>query len=168
MKSSRLLLSLVALLLLTVCTLNLTACSLSPRGPVDPTGSAEKDRIALDKLRTDFAAAFNANDAAGVANLYSSDAVLMPEGESTVAGRAAIQQYFKDGFNQLTMKATLNSQECTFIGSDWAYDRGAYAITVTPKAGGNPMTQEYKYLTLLHREPDGWKAKRDIYNSNKP
>jgi hypothetical protein len=78
MKSLRLLLSMVALLL-TVCTLNLTACSSSPRGPVDPTGSAEKDRIALDKLRTDFAAAFNANDPAGVANLYSSDAVLMPE-----------------------------------------------------------------------------------------
>jgi ketosteroid isomerase-like protein len=66
------------------------------------------------------------------------------------------------------MKATLTSQEFTFIGSDWVYDRGTYAITATPKARGYPMTQEYKYLTLLHREPDGWKAKRDIYNSSKP
>src|SRR5215467_12411939 len=168
MKSSRLLLSMVALLLLTVCTLNLTACSSSPRGPVDATGSAEKDRVALDKLRADFAAAFNANDPAGVANIYSADAVVMPEGAPAVAGRAAIQQYFKDGFALLAMKATLNSQEFTFMGSDWAYDRGTYTITITPKAGANSTTQEYKYLTLLHREPDGWKAKRDIYNSTKP
>jgi hypothetical protein len=71
MKSLRLLLSMVALLLLTLCTLNLTACYSSPRGPADPTGSAEKDRIALDRLRTDFAAVFNANDPAGVANHIS-------------------------------------------------------------------------------------------------
>jgi len=168
MKSSRLVLSMVALLLLTVCTLNLTTCSSSPRGPIDPAGSAEKDRVALDKLRTDFAAAFNAKDPAGVANLYSSDAVLMPEGEPTVEGRAAIQQYFKAGFDQFTVKASLTSQEFTFMGADWAYDRGKYVWIVTPKAGGNPTTVEYNYLTPLHREPDGWKAKRDIYNSSKP
>ena len=168
MKSSRLLLSMVALLLLTVCTLNLPACSSSPRRLADPTGSAEKDRVALDKLRSDFAVAFNAKDPAGVANLYSADAVLMPSGESAVEGRAAIQQYFKAGFDQFTIKASLTSQEFAFMGADWGYDRGKYVWIVTPKAGGNPTTVEYNYLTLVHREPDGWKVKRDIYTSTKP
>jgi ketosteroid isomerase-like protein len=85
-----------------------------------------------------------------------------------IVGRAAIQQYFKGGFDQVTTKATLTSEQFTFMGTDWAYDRGTYAITTTPKAGGNPTTQQYRYLTLLHREPDGWKMKRDTYNSGKP
>ena len=168
MASPRVFLSLPAMLLLTASALNLTVCSSNPRGTVDPTGSTEKDRIALDKLRAAFAAAFNANDPNGVANIYSTDAVLLPAGEPTVTGRAAIQQYFKDGFNQLTMKATLTSEEFTFMGADWAFDRGTYAMIISPKTGGNPTTQEYRYLTLLHREPDGWKAKRDIYNRSKP
>jgi uncharacterized protein (TIGR02246 family) len=142
---------------------------LSPRGPVDPTGSAEKDRIALDKLRANFAVAFNAKDPAGVANLYSPDAVLMPSGESAVEGRAAIQRYLKAGFDQFTIKASLTtSQEFTLMGADWGYDRGKYAWIITPKAGGNPSAVEYNYLTLVHREPDGWKVKRDIYTSTKP
>src|SRR5262249_53038321 len=155
---------------LAICCLAfaLAACSSSSRGPVDPTSGVGKDRVALDKLRSDFAAAFNANDPVAVANIYSTDAVLMPEGGPTVAGRAAIQQYFKDGFALFEMKATLNSQEFAFVGSDWAYDRGTYAITATAKAGGSPARQEYNYLTLLHREPEGWKAKRDIYSSSKP
>ena len=167
MKSPGLLLPMAAMLLLAVSGLNLTASSSNPRGPVDPTRSAEKDRIALDKLRADFATAFNAKDPAGVANLYSADAVLMPSGESAVEGRAAIQQYFKAGFDQFTIKASLISQEFVFMGADWGYDRGKYVWTVTPKQGGNPTTVEYNYLTLVHRELDGWKVKRDIYTSSK-
>jgi len=155
---------------LTICciALALTACSSGLPGQVDPKGGTEKDRVALDKLRADFAVAFNAKDPAGVANLYSADAVLMPSGESAVEGRAAIQQYFKAGFDQFTIKASLTSQEFAFMGADWGYDRGKYVWIITPKAGGSPTTVEYNYLTLVHREPDGWKVKRDIYTSPKP
>lgn len=155
---------------LAICciALLLTACSSSPRISVDAAGNMERDRVALDKLRADFASAFNATDPVAVANLYSMDAVLMPEGEPTAVGRAAIQQYFQDGFNQFTIKATLTSQEFSFMGTDWAFDRGTYSLTITPKTGGNPTSQQYRYITLLHRESDGWKTKRDIYNSSKP
>ena len=59
----------------------------------------------------------------------------MPAGEPVVEGRAAIQQYFKAGFDQFTIKASLTSQEFAFIGADWGYDRGKYVWIVTPKAG---------------------------------
>ena len=145
----------------------LTACSSQGQAPTASANNPEADRAALNKLRADFATAFSSGNAEAVAEIYATDATLMPPGEPAVNGRASIREYFKAGFQQLTMTATLASQEFALVGPDWAFDRGTYTITTTPKSGGSSTTEEYKYITLLHREQDGWRAKRDIYNSNK-
>src|SRR5215467_12832378 len=111
---------------LAICclVLALAGCSASPNGPVTSTTNIQKDQAAIEKLRVDFAAAFDANDSAAIASMYSADGVLTPEGDPTVVGRPAIQQYFKSGFDQVTMKATLTADEITFMSTDWAYARG--------------------------------------------
>src|SRR5437016_1813562 len=53
---------------------------------------------ALDKLAVEFQAAFNARDAAKIASMYTSDAVLMPPGEPMVKGRAEIEAHYRTGF----------------------------------------------------------------------
>jgi ketosteroid isomerase-like protein len=54
------------------------------------------------------------------------------------------------------------------VAGDWAYDRGNYTLTVTPKPG-KPMEESGKYLAVCKRQPDGsWKISRLIYNSNNP
>ena len=146
---------------------SLAASCASPRSAAEPPLAAA-ERTALNQLRDDFATAFNAGDAARVASIYAGDAVLMPPNEPAVAGREAIQAWFKAGFDQYDMKATLSSQEFAVLGPEWAFDRGAYTMTLVPRAGGKAIEASYKYLTLLHKEAAGWKAKRDIYNSNAP
>ncbi len=146
----------------------LAACSSQSQAPATSPNDRQADRAALNQLRAEAAAALSSGNAQAVGNFYAVDATVMPPGEPAVDGRAAIQAYFKAIFDQFTVKATLTSQEFTFVGPDWAFDRGVYTMTTTPKAGGNSTSEENKYITLLHREPDGWKAKRDIYNSNKP
>lgn len=146
----------------------LAACSTAGQAPTGSARNQEADRAALANLRARYAAAFNAADAPAVATVYATDAVLMPPGEPALSGRAAVENWFRTGFDQYTMKADLASDEFVFLGSDWALDRGKYLLTLTRKSGGASTTTEYKYLTLLHREPDGWKAKRDIYNGNQP
>ncbi|MEE8586821.1 MAG: hypothetical protein V3T83_18425 [Acidobacteriota bacterium] len=56
------------------------------------------------------------------------------------------------------------------VAGDWAFDRGTYTITLTPKAGGEPVFEdEAKYLTITKRQPDGsWKIYRTISNSDRP
>ena len=55
------------------------------------------------------------------------------------------------------------------VSGDLAVARGTYAATVTPKDGGEAISIDGKYMTLLKRQPDGsWKIYRDIYNSNVP
>jgi ketosteroid isomerase-like protein len=53
------------------------------------------------------------------------------------------------------------------VAGDWAYSRGTYSATLTPKAGGEPREDSGKYLTILERQSDGsWKIARDCFNSN--
>lgn len=153
---------------LLICVLFVvTLASCSSHTP-PPPGQVALERKALDRLRDEYVAAFNAADADRVAGIYAADATVMPPNEPPLNGRTAIRDWFKAGFDQFTMKASLSSQEFALMGTEWAFDRGTYTLTLTPKAGGNSMQEEYKYLTLLHKERDGWKAKRDIYNSSKP
>ena len=69
---------------------------------------AESPREGIEAANKKFEAAFNKNDIAGLAQLCTSDAALLPPGEAQVEGRAAIEAYWKGvsdaGFKQLTLK----------------------------------------------------------------
>ena len=66
-------------------------------------------------------------------------------------------------------KFSLAPEEVQIAGSDWAFERGTYEITLTPKAGGQPMQDAGKYITVYRRQPDDiWAMARDIWNSSNP
>lgn len=144
--------------------------SCSPSGePPKPTPSApsQADTAAVNKLRDDFTAAFNAGDAARAADLYAPDAVLMPQNQPAVTGREGIRSYMQGTFDKFTVNISIASDEMKFAG-DWAFDRGTYKIKLTPKPGGDAIEENNKYLVILQRQADGsWKVARDIDNSSK-
>ena len=108
----------------------LAGCSSQQRSSATAPSNVEAERAALDRLRDDYVAAFNASDAERVANIYALDAIVMPPNEPPLNGRAAIRDWFKGGFDQFTMKAALTSQEFRFMGAEWAFDRGTYTLTL--------------------------------------
>ena len=53
------------------------------------------------------------------------------------------------------------------VAGDWAFARGNYSVTLTPRQGGDVVTVDGKYLTVFQLQADGsWKIHRDIFNSN--
>jgi len=58
------------------------------------TAETEADVEAINSLRDEFIAFDNASDAAGLASLYTNDAVLMPPNEAAVTGNQAIESWF--------------------------------------------------------------------------
>jgi len=63
----------------------------------------------------------------------------------------------------------LSPEEVQPAGAEWAFERGTYTITLTPKTGGDPIRDVGKYITLYQRQADGsWRMARDIWNSNNP
>jgi uncharacterized protein (TIGR02246 family) len=129
------------------------ASACSPAAPAAPDPAA--DREAINRLRSDYQAAFNAADAAKLSALISESAMEYPANQPTRQGRAAItaatEAMFKEGKHEITITAT-----ATEVGGDLATDIGTYRMVVTP-AGAEPMTVEGRYMVIARREADGWR-----------
>jgi uncharacterized protein (TIGR02246 family) len=129
---------------------------------------ATTDTAPIDDVRNRYVAAYNSGDAAGVAALFAEDAVSMPDHAPALVGRAAIESSLKQTFAQNSVNIAVTPGE-TEITGDVAHEHGTFSITVTPKAGGNAMTETGKYLVILKRGSDGtWLVHHDIDNTNAP
>ena len=136
-----------------------------------PKRDVAADMKAIKALSEQFTAAYNSMDAAAMAATYADDAIMMDPNQAAIEGRQAIQAAYearsKESAGKVALAAALTPLE-TQVAGDWAYDRGNYTITVTPKSG-KPMEISAKYLTIYKRQPDGsWKIYRDISNRNTP
>ena len=100
--------------------------------------------------------------------LHTGDAIRMPPNAPPVIGKEAIRASFQATFEQFAGKITLSLEEVEFAG-DRAFVRGASPVTLTPKAGGEPLQDDGKYVSIRKRQPDGsWKIFWTIWNSNNP
>ncbi len=156
------------LLLLLSFIVTIVSCAPSAEEAVEEAATTEADVEAINSQRDEFITLNNANDAAGLASLYTNDAMLMPPNQTAVSGKQEIQSWFQTTFDQFTSEITLASEELEVVG-DWAFDRGFYLIALTPKAGGEATEDRGKYITILRKQVDGsWKLARDIWNSDNP
>jgi uncharacterized protein (TIGR02246 family) len=111
-------------------------------------------------------AAFNTGDAAGVANVYATDARLMPPNADIIEGRSAIEVFVKEfvaSGAQLTfslLKVHESADMCAAVGT--------FELTI-PVPDGEPQKDLGKYIEVWTREPDGsWVIADDVFNSNLP
>jgi uncharacterized protein (TIGR02246 family) len=114
------------------------------------------------KLAPEWAAAFNAKDAAKIASFYAEDAVVMPPNQPMVKGRANIEAHFKGEIQQGATNMQLNPVESSISGSQ-AFEAGTSTVTLP---GG--QTDRGKYLAILKRVGNEWKIAYDSYNSDSP
>ncbi len=126
------------------------------------------DTSGIDRLRDIHIAALNAGDADAWAACFANDAVQMPPHFGANSGKAAIEGWSKGFLSIFTCKFSLSVEEVQAAGG-WAFERGRYDIALTPRAGGESMKDNGKYITIYQHQPDGsWKIARDIWNSDQP
>lgn len=119
--------------------------------------------IAVSNAR---AKAFNQGDAAGIAEHFTEDAILMPPGSESLIGRDAVAQYYQSIFDQYETGLESGYKEVEVRGN-LAYGRGYARVKLTPKTGGATVNSEAEYINILKKQPDGsWKTTHDIWNSS--
>jgi uncharacterized protein (TIGR02246 family) len=118
--------------------------------------------------------AFNQNDAAAVAALYTEDAVLLPPETDPVYGREAIEKYYADLFTQYHASNCVirpdqysphiigtGDPKDTFTPALWS--SGNWSATLKPKTGDSIQLKS-KWSSVYVLEDLSWKIEMDIWN----
>jgi ketosteroid isomerase-like protein len=134
--------------------------SAMPASADDPVAEA---RAAIEASNAKFSEVFARGDAAALATLYTSDAMLFPPGEEVVRGNVSIGQYWKKAHEGGVASAQPTTTDVERSG-DVAYETGKVELVL--RAEGKPdVSASAKYLVVWKRQPDGvWKLHRDIWN----
>ena len=125
------------------------------------TASAQKAEIeAVNAKWTEF---FNKGDFAGVASLYTADAVAFPPGSPMVHGQAAIGAMWKSMAEQLS-DPKLTTLDVKALGSSAAREIGTVSLKTK---GSTPQEVTVKYVVVWEKVGNDWKLAADIWNDGK-
>jgi uncharacterized protein (TIGR02246 family) len=148
----------VSFLLLSACAAQ--QLSTNPR-------AAQAVRAEIEQANARFTEAFNRGDAAALAAMYDTGAVVLAPNAPPMRGRQNIEALWAGGRQQgfRTLNLVVNSVEV--IGNH-AIELGSYTLVIQP-AGQGEMTDRGKYMVLWKRQSDGsWKLYRDMFNTSMP
>ena len=124
----------------------------------------EADTAAINDIWVQSASSLNAGDIDRWVSFFTEDALSMPQNEPPLIGKDQIRLWIKDSSDQATFDMDITNEEVEVAG-DWAFSRGTYTLTLTPKEGGQPVFIDGRYITIFTRQTDGiWKRHREIFN----
>jgi len=127
-----------------------------------PAGLTDADRAAIQTVSDEFVANFLAGNFAGVAALYTEDAVLLPPNEPSATGRAAVEEILSH-FPPVTQFHITN---VTVEGSgDLAYVHGTFHMAMTGP-DGSTIEDTGKFIEIRRKVGDRWLLAYDIFNSD--
>ena len=113
----------------------------------------------------------NRGDANAFAAGFADDVVIMPPGQPPLEGREACCAFVSGVLSWVLAKfdrvLTYSSAELQVMG-DWAFERGSYAHTFTPRNGGPVEHERGSYLSLFRRDAGQWRIARIIFNLAEP
>lgn len=130
--------------------------------------NTENDVAAINAAQDRELAMAATGNADSMATVVTSDAELMPPNEPAVHGLDAVKKWAETMFSQASLSGRYTSSDVTVSG-DLAVARYTGELTITPKAGGAPVTERIKGIHVMKRQPDGsWKIAQDVWNSDAP
>jgi uncharacterized protein (TIGR02246 family) len=126
------------------------------------------DLSAIDRVREAHVAALNAGDAGAWAAQFADDGVQMPPNAPANIGMPMIAGFCHAMLSQFRVQFALSVDEVRIAGP-WAFERGSYSISLSAGAGGPPMHETGKYITIYEKQSaETWRIARDIWNSSSP
>lgn len=144
------------------------ALALAACAPAPPPDTTAEDTTAINQIRFDWAAAYNAGDIDTLVGMYTDDYVDYPNDAPTYAGLDALRASFEQQLTGMDASTTITSEELLLLG-DHAVDRGTFETVLAPEGGGDPVSVSGRYMVVLRREADGsWKLMRGMDNTAAP
>lgn len=122
----------------------------------------------LAEVSVNWAQDWEKKDLEAVLSLYTDDAVFMDANGSRVAGKAALQEFFKKVLAQYSAHPSLRSVKCAADG-DLGYDWGDYSETVVPVADpAHAISTGGTYLVILRKVAGRWLIAEQMWTGTVP
>ena len=120
------------------------------------------DEREIRAVHSTWIAAVNAGDLARLLTLAAEDVIFLTPGHAPF-GREKFSSNFMAAHQQMLIRCTSELEEVVVAG-EAAYTRCRDALTVTPRAGGNPAQLAGHRLTIYRKQRDGrWLLSRDAH-----
>jgi uncharacterized protein (TIGR02246 family) len=133
-----------------------------------PEASAQDVSAQIARIWDEYSLSLSSGNIDDWIGLWAEDGIQMPPGSPPAVGREAIRAKMKSILDRVSFDISITNEEVAVAG-EWAFSRGVYKATLTPKDGSKPSLIDGKYMTILRKQPDeSWKIYRDIFNSNAP
>ena len=111
-----------------------------------------------------YAKAFNTRDAAGIAALYSKDAIFMMPDESARKGAKGVKDLAQAAFGAGWSNIKFKTIKC---GSDGDLAFAVGTVLMDQPSGDSTVKVKGKYLDVYQRQKDGsWKIVATCYNND--
>lgn len=121
----------------------------------------------VEQLFERFITAFNSGDLETLRSSYTSEAILVPPGQPVVRGpQAIITQMWGPMAEAFDVDAALPIEELQ-LSEEWGFVRGTYRMRLDPKAGGDSLSEEGRWIDIVRKEAGGgWRIARAIWNTS--
>ena len=125
------------------------------------TTSATNSHALIHALAVNIKSAFRQGDAAGIANFYSDDGMLLPTGFDFVHGRQDITTFWQD-----TINMGIRNFDLDIIELDQHDDTIIELSRYTLSDENDQVVDHGKGMVIWKCEAGCWKIHRDIWNSS--
>lgn len=116
----------------------------------------------IENLNKSYGNRFFKNDSKMYEDLYTKDAVIMPENSIAIKGREEIFKYYYNNGENKVIKIDLIVNG-VYGGEELISEEGEYTI----KDDKNTELDNGKFIALWKKENNKWKLFREIWNTNK-
>jgi len=154
------LICITGLSLFTACTQSGTTSVPADSKSVFDLSVAKKE---IDSANQTFAEILSKGDSVSLANMYSTDAEMLPPNQTAVVGRKDIQTEITNLINSGASKLVLTTTN-VWGTEDLLAEQGV--LTLANKDG--KLLDKGKYIVLWKKEDGKWKLFRDLFNSDLP
>jgi uncharacterized protein (TIGR02246 family) len=126
------------------------------------------DEYAINLAKTEYREGYNTGDVERLLTVFADSFTNMSEGQPSfydAEGKEALRLEAAKLFARYRVKIEVIVIAITVTG-DVAYDRGWHRLRLTPKAGSEVETRNYRYCEIWQKQADGqWKI--NFFISNK-
>jgi uncharacterized protein (TIGR02246 family) len=131
-------------------------------------GQDSEDVAKIGRLWEAYKSTIEEGDMEGWLSLWIPEGKQMPPGAPHRIGMEELREGNRPLMVLFDAKMNIHPAEIRILG-DHAYSHGVYDYALKPKEGGETVSAEGKFLTILVKQEDGsWKIAIDCFNDNAP